>query len=58
MVLWDLHNPILPGKGGFISERFSIRFESQKKVPNQLPEHYPFEEKMIKRVICNLFWEI
>ena len=55
MVLWDLHNPILPGKGYLISESFLHRLKSSKKVPNHSPEHYLFEEKMLQGVILHFF---
>ena len=32
------------GKGGLISERFSLWLKP-KKVPNHSPEHYPYKKK-------------
>ena len=45
--------------GGFISECFSDGLKySKKKVPNHSLEHYPPKEKMLRKVIWHLFWEI
>ena len=48
---------IASGKGSLISERISLWPKSpKKKVPNHSPEHYPPKEKMLRRVIWQLFF--
>ena len=43
-------------KGGLILESFLIRLKSQKKVSNHYPEHNPPKDKMLRIIICHLFW--
>ena len=43
------------GKGGLISERFSLLLESPKKVPNHSPEHYPPKKEVAKGRDLTLF---
>ena len=56
-VLYLTKSSILDSKGGLISQRFSLRLKSAKKVPNHSREHYPPKEKMLRRV-TELFFSI
>ena len=44
-------------KGGLISQSFSLRLKSSKKVPNPCSEHFPYEEKVLKESdLAPFFW--
>ena len=45
------------GKGGLISERFSLLLQSLKKVPNHSPEHYSPKKEVAQGCDLTLFLE-